>query len=182
MLRNDDERYGLVAQFFHWAIVALIIVQFVLASSFEDLPLGPRKIGLIADHKSFGMSIFLLAVGRLAWRLAGTTPGLPTTLKPYERGLARLTHWMLYGLIFLIPLSGWLMSSFANAPASWFGLFTWPDLAAPSESGAELMEETHEFLVALLLTVTAVHVLAVLKHVFVYRDSTLARMLPWNRS
>ncbi len=179
MLRNDSERYGLVAQAFHWSVVALIIGQFVLAARFDDLPLSPVKIGLIADHKSFGMTIFMLALLRLFWRLVNRTPALPSTLKPYERGLARITHWVLYGLIFAMPLSGWLMSSFANAPASWFGLFTWPDLVSPSEEAADLLEETHEVLAWLLLAVAALHVLAVLKHVFVYRDGVLRRMLPW---
>ena len=60
-LKNDESRYGAVAQLFHWAIVVLIITQFVLANQADDLPLGPAKIATLAQHKSFGITILGLA-------------------------------------------------------------------------------------------------------------------------
>src|SRR5579862_6711726 len=89
-LRNTTSRWGVIAQLFHWTIVVLVITQFVLATIADDLPLGMRKLAILARHKSVGITIFILAVVRLAWRWSNPTPPLPTTLKPYEQRLAQI--------------------------------------------------------------------------------------------
>jgi len=83
-LRNTTQRWGAVAQLLHWTIVALIITQFTLATLFDDLPPGAKKLALLARHKSVGITILMLAVLRLAWRWTNPTPPLPDTLKPWE--------------------------------------------------------------------------------------------------
>jgi cytochrome b561 len=180
-LRNSATRYGAVSQFLHWLIVALLIVQFTLGWTAADLPLGLQRLSLLARHKSFGMTILMLAVIRLAWRFANTVPTLAATLKPYERGLARFTHALLYVLIFAMPVSGWLMSSAANYPVSWFHLFTWPDLIAPNKPLVEDLKEIHEAMSVALVVTISLHVLAALRHHFLLRDDTLKRMLPFAR-
>src|ERR1700761_8618425 len=122
-IRNTPARWGHVSQFLHWLIVVLIIVQVVLANMAARLPLGPKKIGVYAWHKSFGITILVLAIIRLLWRWANPTPLLPGTLKPYERVLANFTHATLYILLFAMPLSGWTMSSARGFPVAWFGFF-----------------------------------------------------------
>ena len=111
MLANSSERWGPVSQLLHWLIVALVLTQVTLAYLAADLPLGLQKLALLARHKSFGITILGLALIRLAWRLASPGPGVPTNLRPLERLLARVTHAGLYACLFLMPLSGWLMSS-----------------------------------------------------------------------
>src|SRR5215469_13575536 len=103
-LRNTTRRWGAVAQTLHWLIVALIILQFTLALIADELH-GMAKLGMLARHKSFGITILMLAVLRLVWRSCNPTPDLPSTLKPYERTLARVTHGLLYLLLFVMPLS-----------------------------------------------------------------------------
>src|ERR1700748_1910966 len=98
-LRNTTLRWGAVSQSLHWVIVALIITQVILATVAEDTPL-PRKIGILAWHKSVGITVLVLAIIRLLWRWANPTPLLPTTLKPYERVLAHVTHTALYVVLF----------------------------------------------------------------------------------
>ena len=71
-------RYGAVAQGFHWVIAALIVTQFVLANLADDLPAGARKLELLARHKSFGMTVLMLAILRLLWRLKNPPPALPS--------------------------------------------------------------------------------------------------------
>src|SRR5476651_34825 len=83
-LRNTTVRWGSVAQFLHWLIVALIVIQVALALSAEQLH-GMAKLATLARHKSVGITILMLAVVRLLWRLANPAPALPATLKPYER-------------------------------------------------------------------------------------------------
>lgn len=178
MWRNSTTRYGAIAQLFHWAIVLLVGVQVVLAEIAEDLPLGLQKLGVLARHKSFGITILSLALLRLAWRRLSPPPTLPPQMRPYERALANLTHWGFYVFLICLPLSGWLMSSAANFPVSYFGLLTLPDLISPDKELVEPIKNLHELLGKLLFATIAIHVAAALKHHFFDRDDVLRRMLP----
>ncbi len=175
-------RYGVAAQLFHWIIAALIVVQFSLAWTADDLPLGARKLGLLAWHKSFGMTIFMLAALRLLWRLSHAPPPLPAGMSRLERALARGSHVALYTLIFVMPLTGWMMSSAKNYSVSWFGLFTFPNLIARNEHAFDWLRNTHDALSVCLLTIAILHLIAALKHHFWDRDDVLTRMLPAMRS
>jgi cytochrome b561 len=181
-LRNTTTRWGAVAQFLHWLIVALIIVQVVLASIADELPLGMKKLAMLARHKSVGITILGLAVIRLLWRWMNPTPPLPDTLKPYERALAKFTHAALYLLLFAMPLSGWMMTSARGFPVSWFGFFQLPDFVPKSKPLFEAMVKTHDTLALLLGAVVFLHVAAALKHHFMLKDDTLRRMLPFKRT
>ena len=126
--KTTSVRYGALAQLFHWIIAALIVTQFVLARMAEDLPLGGRKLALLARHKSVGMTILMLAILRLLWRLKSAPPALPSGMSRIEQIAARCTHLAFYVLLFAMPLTGWMMSSAKSYSVSWFGLFTWPNL------------------------------------------------------
>jgi cytochrome b561 len=117
-------RYGATAQALHWIVAGLIVTQYVLAKMAAHLPLGARKLALLAEHKSFGMTVLIVAVIRLAWRLKNPPPPLPSGAHHLERFLARVAHVSLYVLLFAMPLSGWLMSSANNYSVSWFGAFS----------------------------------------------------------
>jgi cytochrome b561 len=175
-------RYSGLAQTFHWVIAALIVVQFTLAWSAEDLPNGLHKLALLARHKSFGMTILMLAVLRLLWRLTHPAPPLPPGMTRFERIVARATHVAFYVLLFAMPLTGWMMSSAKNYSVSWFGLFTWPNLIGKSETAFALLRDTHDTLSDVLFAVAILHILAALKHHFWNRDDVLVRMLPFNKS
>mgnify|MGYP001221677242 FL=1 len=180
-IRNTLERWGSVAKFFHWAIVVLVVTQFVLAFIAEDLPLGMQKLAVLARHKSVGITILALATLRLLWRAANRNPQLPAAMAGWERLGARAAHALLYALLFAVPLAGWIMSSAKNFPVSWFGLFQLPDLVAPSEATFDIAKEAHEVLAFTLGGVATLHLLAALKHHFVNRDTVLRRMLPFAR-
>lgn len=177
-LSNDSLRYGAIAMLFHWVIVALIIVQFLLANKEHGMPLGPAKIAVLAQHKSIGITILLLAILRLIWRFFGAVPADPPRAPRWQIFLAHGTHYLLYALLFIIPLVGWLMSSARSFSVSWFGLVTLPDLIGPNRSAYSFLHETHEFLANVLLYVAVIHALAALKHHFIDRDNVLRRMLP----
>lgn len=178
-LRNTVTQWGTPAKLLHWLVVLLIIGQFVLASLAEDLPLGMAKLGMLARHKSVGITIFALAVLRLLWRLLNPTPELPANTPPWQRRLAQTTHALLYAVILAMPLSGWAMSSAKNYPVSWFGLIQLPDLVAPNESLFSTLKETHEALATALLVLAALHVAGALKHHFIEKNGVLRRMLPF---
>jgi cytochrome b561 len=179
--RIEPARYGVSAQLFHWVIAALIVTQFVLARLSWDLPLGARKLALLARHKSVGMTILMLAILRLAWRLRHSAPPLPPAMRRFERRAARATHALFYALLFAMPLTGWMMSSAKNYSVSWFGLFTWPNLIGKNEHAFNFLRSTHDLLSYLLFAIAVLHILAALKHHFWDRDDVLVRMLPFTR-
>lgn len=176
--RNSTVRYGYVAQILHWAIVALLIVQIALAKIAEGLPLGLEKLATLARHKSVGITILGLAVVRLAWRLCNRPPPLPA-MPRWQAIAAHVNHWTLYALLFVMPVTGWLMSSASNYPVSWFGLAQLPDLVAPDPALKERFEAVHETLAKALIALALLHIAAALKHQFVDRNGLLHRMLPW---
>lgn len=176
---NSRVQWGFVSKTFHWIIVVLIIVQYTLAQVAEDLPLGLQKFTTLARHKSIGLTILGLAILRLLWRWANPTPELPGTLKPWEKKLATTTHFAMYLLLFAMPVTGWLMSSAANFPVSWFGVFTLPDLLAPDRGLQETLHDVHETLFKFLVTLAVLHVAAALKHHFWLKDDVLRRMVPF---
>jgi len=182
MPAGPNTRYGAVAQSLHWIIAALIVTQFILANLADDLPLGAHKLGLLARHKSVGMTILMLAILRLFWRLKNPPPALPAGMKLIEILLAKLTHAAFYVLLFAMPLSGWLMSSAKNYSVSWFGLFTWPNLIGKNEAAFDFLKETHDLLSGVLLAIAILHILAALKHHFWNKDDVLRRMLPFTGS
>ena len=181
---NEDSRtrYTAVAQSFHWVIAALIVTQFILGWTAADLPPGMHKLALLARHKSFGMTVLMLAVLRLLWRMRNPPPPLPAGMRPLERVLARITHVAFYVLLFAMPVTGWMMSSAKNYSVSWFGLFTWPDLIAKNEAAFDALKATHDYLGDALFAVAVLHVLAALKHHFWNKDDVLLRMLPFTQS
>lgn len=178
MLKNDQHRYGAIAQLFHWVVVGLIVTQFVLAERAEGLPRGMKLINTLALHKSIGMTVLVLAVARLAWRWMNPVPSDPLNTPKWQHMAAKISHTALYVLIFVIPLSGWIASSARNFSVSWFGLFTWPNLVEPSEAAFKFFQAAHEILAGALFVVALLHVAAALKHHFIDKDNILRRMLP----
>jgi len=171
-----------LAQLLHWVVVALILVQVTLGLIAADLPLGLKKLAMLARHKSFGITILGLATLRLLWRWTNPTPPLPDDLRPYERVLAHFTHAALYVLLFAMPLSGWMMSSARGFPVSWFGLIQLPDLVPKSQPLYDALLRTHDLLAIALGAVVLLHVAGALKHHFVLKDDVLRRMLPFTKT
>jgi cytochrome b561 len=177
-LRNTTQRWGALAQLFHWLIVVLLIVQVWLAERADELT-GMGKLRELAKHKSVGITILMLVILRLLWRSSNPHPPLPDSMKPYERRLAHFSHVALYLLLFAIPLSGWTMSSARGFPVSWFGFFQLPDLVPKSRPLYEWLVITHVTLVCVLAAVVTLHIAGALKHHLVHKDDVLKRMLPF---
>ena len=176
--RNTTRSWGSLSKAFHWLIVLLIINQWWIAERADELK-GLAKLEALGTHKSFGMTILMLAVLRLLWRLMNPTPELTSETKPWERALARISHVLLYALIFAMPLTGWMMSSAKNYAVSWFKLFQFPDLVAPAEQTFHQMLDLHHLLFKVLVGVALLHVAGALKHHFIDRNDVLKRMLPF---
>lgn len=171
-------RYSRGAIAFHWIIAALIALNFIAAWVAEDLP-PEQAAQIMGNHKAFGITILVLAVLRLVWRLTHRPPPRVQALRPWEVALAKVVHIAFYVLMIAIPLAGWAMSSIAARPVSFFGLFTVPMLPLGSDKAVGgLFHDLHENGATLLLVLLALHVAGALKHHFIDRDGTLRRMLP----
>ena len=179
--RNTTDNYGTLAKFLHWTIVILIIAQYVIIEAAEELPDGLEKLTMITRHKSIGILVLALALVRIGWKLANKGQPAPVPMPRSQRIAAAAGHGLLYLLILAQPISGWMMSSAANYPVTFFGWFQFPALVAANDGMHEFYEEVHEFLFTALLVVTVVHVLAALYHHFIQKDDTLRRMLPFGR-
>ncbi len=176
-LRSDSQRWGWVAQSFHWLTALAVIGQATLGWYMLSLPRSMRQVELFALHKSIGITILALVVLRLLWRLVDRRPTWLSAPR-WQQYLAHLTHWGLYALLLLMPISGWLFNSASNFPLQWFGLFTLPSLVERNQELKEIMGLVHLYGFWLLAALFALHAAAALKHHFFNRDATLTRMLP----
>ena len=168
--------YTAVAKGLHWLMALLILGLLVLGMYMHDLPLSPQKLELYSWHKWAGVTAFVLVWLRLAWRVTHRPPALPEGMAPLMRLAAHAGHAALYGLMVVIPLSGWLMSSAKGFQTVWFGVLPIPDLVGKDKELGDLLQQVHQALNLLLMLTLAGHVAAALWHHFVLKDDTLRRM------
>ena len=172
-------QYSQIAQWLHWLIAGLIIAQFILANLAERADHNDKvvqQLALLANHKSIGMTILLLAMIRLVWRFLNPPPDLPKSMPVWQLSASAWTHRMMYVLLFFIPVSGWLMSSATAYSVSWFNLFAFPDLVAADKGLAGILREAHQISTKLLFIIVVLHVLAAFKHHYIDKDEILLRM------
>jgi cytochrome b561 len=172
-------KYSKVAILFHWLIAVLVIANFVLASMAEDLPREAQG-ALMSPHKAIGVSILLLSVLRLFWRVGHTPPPLPSNIPLWQAGLGKFVHLLFYFLIIAVPLSGWLMASAhpKAPPVDFFGLFDITMPVSKDESLSGIGHEAHEILTKPLFILILLHIVGALKHQFVDRLPFIQRMWP----
>jgi cytochrome b561 len=175
------EAYGAAAIAMHWGTALLIVGDFAFGLYFIDLPLSPQKLRYFAWHKWAGALVLLTGAGLLFARWLRTPPSLPASMPRWERQLSRVTQVILYLLLFLAPLSGWLYSSAAGFQTVLFAVLPIPDLIGRDRGLAEALRALHRGINYTLAAVVAIHVIAALKHRFVDRDEVLAYMLPFLR-
>lgn len=181
--KSTTEHWGSLAKFFHWLIVLLILAQATIGLIMVDMPKKPNIIPVYNLHKSIGMTILLLALLRVAWRAFDPRPQEHSSIPHWQGLAARAGHALLYGLLFAVPLSGWLFDSASSLrPMYWWGLVQVPSLTGgPSPDLKDTARALHEWLFWILVLVALGHAAMALIHQFINRDGTLTRMLPGGR-
>lgn len=186
--RNTQQRYGLIAMALHWLIAVGIVTMVPLGLYMHELEGSDLKFALYQWHKSIGITILLLSLLRLAWRLANPIPPPPAHMRAWERAAAVATHWGFYALMIGIPLSGWAMVSASpwGIPTVLYGVIEWPHIAplANAENKKALegsLKEVHEILAFAAIGLFILHVGAALRHAITLKDGVLARMTPFHQ-
>jgi cytochrome b561 len=167
----------------HWLVALLVFVTFTVGVVMHEMAISPDKLRMLSYHKWLGVTVFILLVVRLVWRVAHKPAPSIGGMPQWQVVAAKGVHVLLYVLLFAIPLSGWLMSSAKGFQTVYLGVLPLPDLLAKDKVLGDALSALHEVLNITLLLLVIAHALAALKHHFVDRDVTLARMLPLlNRS
>ncbi|SDW27635.1 Cytochrome b561 [Ruegeria halocynthiae] len=191
-LKNTQSSYGGLTKVFHWLTALLILTALPLgwiandlahaiydpsiATSEDDIARAARLFSL---HKTIGVTVFFVALARILWALTQTKPGLLNADNKPEAFAAETVHWLLYGALVLVPLSGWIH----HAATEGFAPILWPlgqnlPLVPKSVPLAEFTADLHWLFMWVLVGSLALHILGALKHHVVDKDSTLRRMLP----
>ncbi|WP_293900842.1 YceI family protein [Phenylobacterium sp.] len=179
-------RYSALAIALHWTIAALIVLQIVIAGRMEGRT--PEAFAVVQFHKSIGITVLLLSLARLAWRVVNPPPPEPATLAGWERTLSTVVHWAFYVVMIGMPLTGWIMVSASRIvlPTLLFGHIPWPHLPglpelAPAAKKVwhDTARDAHHLIIKGAYVLIALHVAGALKHqLFTRNEPVLARMAP----
>lgn len=189
MQQNLNDRYTVVAIVLHWLIAVILIGNIILAWQFDDAE-GLAKFQLFQLHKSLGITVLVLSLARLGWRLINPPPAPLASMKRWEKLSSAAVHLGFYAIMIGLPLSGWLMVSASpkNIPTLLFGVVPLPYIGLvhglPTEQAKALghnFGEAHEILAWIIYGLIGLHIGAALKHQFLDRDSIVSRMIPFLR-
>jgi cytochrome b561 len=169
MLKNSATEYGSFSKSLHWMMAVIILALIFIGIYMADLPTDTAEQKQYAFkffnlHKSFGVLALILIVVRLIWMRISPAPELPSAFAPKEKMLVKVLQGVLYLLMVLVPLSGYLMSNAGGYPINFFGLGELPALVGESKSLGGFAHEMHEILGWGLLIVIGLHMAGAIKH------------------
>ncbi len=179
--QTTSARYTRAAVGLHWILAVLLLAQLFVGWAFNEWLQGDARTLAFEWHKSLGVAILLLSLARLAWRLLHRPPPYASSMPAWERAAAWLNHWLLYGVMVGLPLTGYAAFSTGRraleaGSVSIIGGLQLPLLPLPRDLH-HWLEEAHEFLVWSLVVLISLHLGAVLKHLLVDRDDIPGRMI-----
>lgn len=171
-------QYTRTAVALHWTVSALVITALAMGWIMTDLVVSPLKLRVYSWHKWIGVTVLALFFVRGLWRLTHAAPA-PLPMPAWQRLSAAAVHGLLYALMLVQPITGWIYSNASGYPIVYLKLIPLPNLVGKDKALAASFEEIHGAGGALLAALIGLHVLAALKHHFFDRDDTLRRMLRW---
>ena len=180
MIKDTTTRYTRTAMALHWAAALLIVVAFFVGLWMAPLEISPLKFRAYAYHKWMGITVFLIAFAHLAWRVAHPAPP-PVAMPAWQLRASETAHVLLYLLMFLSPITGYLYSSAAGVQTVYLGLVPLPDLLGKDKLVANALQIVHSTLNYGFAALVVVHAAAAIKHHVIDRDGMLDRMLPLSR-
>lgn len=166
------------SRLFHWSVAALVVVTIPIGIAMTSEGFDSIRNGLYVAHKGLGVVLLVLIVGRVAWRLITPAPPLPSTIPDGERRLAAFTHRLLYVLLVVMAVSGYLRTVGGGFPIELLDALGVPPLVGEMPVWADRLSVLHGFVSYLLVATVAVHVAAVLQHTLFGKTDILSRMWP----
>jgi cytochrome b561 len=178
-LSNSVHRYGAFPQAFHWLTVLCVVVGWLIGQFIEIFPKGsPRSFALVT-HMTLGQTVVVLLIARFIWRFVDPPPALEKTRwTRLSQTAARLSHYSLYALLILVPIAGTIVQLKRGHPVPVFAVTSFPSPWPADRAAARAVLGVHKWLANTLLILAGLHAAAALIHHYVWRDRTLARMLP----
>jgi len=181
MLRADSDPesriFDPVIRFLHWLTLFLVATTFVLAFTIDFAP-NETKVALVQLHRSFGITVWVVTLGRLVWRQFSRFPNWPADMPQAMRFAARWSEYALYTVLLIQPVLGLLHTNAHGDRANLFFLGQLPTLIGQNRPLAKVLLASHKTVGLLLLGLIALHASAALYHHFWRRDDTLEAMLP----
>lgn len=174
-MRTQPDAYPAALKILHWATAVIIMLLIPAGVLMHQLPPGPAQDQLYFLHKSFGVLVLALTLGRIVVRLSLGAPPPAPTLTPVERAASRTVHRLLYALLIFMPVVGWLAVSAYGAPIDFFGLFQLPPLMGKDEAAAKPLFRAHMIGAVVLVCALALHIGGALAHLW-RRDGVFQRM------
>ena len=181
-LANSTDQFGTVSKTFHWLTALLILTLFPLGLIANFLPYDTseqlaQKAWLFSLHKTLGVTLFFVALARITWALTQPKPGLLHPERRIESLAAETVHWLLYGSLVAVPLSGWIHHAATSGFAPiWLPFGQDLPLVPKSETVAALFGGVHGVLTKVLAASLLLHILGALKHHLIDKDATFVRM------
>jgi len=177
-MKNSTGHYGYLTITLHWLVAIIVFGLFALGFWMVDLTYYDAwyKSGP-ALHKSIGISLLIIMLFRVFWRVKQTNPDALPTHSNFEKKVGHSVHILLYGLLFLIMTSGYLISTADDRGIDVFNLFTVPGFGSFIENQEDVAGVIHQYLAYSMMVLVFLHAVAALKHHFVDKDITLKRML-----
>lgn len=183
-LKNTYTHFGAITKLLHWSIFILIATEFFLIWTRDFMAVdNPLQGTYIFLHKAIGVTILLIAIFWIIWRLFNVLPAAMPKKNNWERPLAKLIHNLLLASIVILPIVGILMSFSNGRGVDWFGIVTMtpPAFFPPNETWAGIFRGAHEYIAYTMIALVALHAAGALVHHFIYKDTVLRRMLPFTK-
>jgi cytochrome b561 len=174
-MKHDSSMFSLTARVLHW-LMAVMIVTMIFIGIGMVASVSERHLWLVRLHKPLGIAILVLAVVRLTVRLRRRPPALPQDLSRFQVLAARMSHWLLYGLMFAMPLIGWAMLSAGGYPVMLSESLRLPSIFPVGAGAFAVLRHLHGWLATLLFLTFLGHMAAALHHGLIRRDGVLSSM------
>jgi cytochrome b561 len=175
---NRSGVYPATSKWLHWLVAASVLIMIPIGIAMVRVGQGPLQNTLYNLHKSFGVLILGLMIARLINRIIVGAPAPAQGLARWQRAVSSATHGLLYVLLILQAIGGWLANSAYGAPTPFFGLFELPSLRGKDQAFAEQIFGMHRIFGFVIAGLAAMHIAAALQHYFLVKDRVLQRMLP----
>ena len=174
-MQHDSTMFSFTARVLHW-LMAVMIVAMVFIGIGMVASVSERHLWLVRLHKPLGIALLVLAAVRLTVRLRRRPPALPPDLPSFQLLAARMSHWLLYALMFAMPLIGWAMLSAGGYPVMLSESLRLPSIFPVSAGAFAVLRYLHGWLATLLFLTFLGHMAAALHHGLIRRDGVLSSM------